>query len=780
MNTASIRLSYRPMRLGLCVVDGATDDLRKAVKLTSTLWGGRFNPIIPVGGDPKLAQDLMRMFHVDLLLPVSQGAAVEKLVRETKHLPWSRWERTTVNIGTGEASPVFLDVYHPMTKMGRERHRMASTGYGGGHVLPNLLSRFTPGNNPSDDAVLCTLGDYLPEEDSPLDYGAMADQLLGCDYPNANGLASDYWNKTSPLSVTEFELIRYRKGSGPSAGVYVGDPARHSDLVSFWNLRAAGVEAVFLPNEGYEELLRGAVRWITRVQNLHEGTKLERQRGHGAWSDRSETQNWALHGPHFNSTWNRYDLDNTSWDGRSIHVTKVQFEDQSALGTVDESNGKISIAFSLPPKNFSENIDGGSEHLMVTMRRVIDPNPSLGTFQHPFLPQLNQFYGREVDFEGTRARIEPDGLGVIVKLSTGDLHIKGIPPQKLVEQLFALAGIETKPSPAGKVAMRVIQHMGGIDSCRAFKIRGVRDLLLKFSRDKHFSRAQALPLIGANFDSFKRLFIEARGNNELTPQDVFLHLVRKKVFRPGIVLECPTCLLSAWHSVNDLAEQVTCSYCGSSIDIGPQLHDGCWEFRVSGVFARSPDHEGAIPVTLALMQTLRCLSFSGMTWLTGTDMSWPGLEDPAETDLVVITQSYEHKPQLIIGECKTKMQISAEQLDKLLAAAARFDGSGIEVFIMLAKAAADFTEEELNLIKARQSATSNFILLTPRELEPYEPYETVELEELRNHSPLSLEEWAHYSHVLYLKESSVRIATAAINDPQVDAGEQALRNLGKA
>jgi len=141
----------------------------------------------------------------------------------------------------------------------------------------------------------------------------------------------------------------------------------------------------------------------------------------------------------------------------------------------------------------------------------------------------------------------------------------------------------------------------------------------------------------------------------------------------------------------------------------------------------------------------------GMTWLTGMDLSWPGLEKPTETDLVVIGENYEKQPQLIIGECKTTMQISAEQLDKLMAVANRFCDTGIKIFVMLAKSGTGFTEEELRLINARQTIDFNFILLTPRELEPYEPYENADEPRLRHHAPLTLEEWAEYSRIRYLR-----------------------------
>ncbi len=390
---------------------------------------------------------------------------------------------------------------------------------------------------------------------------------------------------------------------------------------------------------------------------------------------------------------------------------------------------------------------------MLTVSPLIDPNHAVGTFRCPDLPQLNEFYGREAHFDYSKARIEDEGLGIVIRLDESNLRLRGIPPFMLAAKVFGLAGIETKQSNAGKVALRVIQQMGGIDNCRAFKIAGVRDLLHVFTPTKHFSHSQASARIGANFTRYKQLFIEPRPHREdLTPQGVFLHLVKKEVFRPGIELECTNCLLTDWHSLSNLDEKVACAYCGFLFDCASQLRDGAWQYRVSGVFARSQDHEGAIPVTLALMQTLRILHH-GMIWLTGTDLSWLGLPKPAETDFVVIAENYDKVPQVLIGECKTNMQITAEQFDKLLAVARKFKNTGIKVFILLAKAGVAFSKEELQMIDDRQTIALNFILLTARELEPYEPYENVEHPNVRHRRPLTLEEWAEVSRKLYLTTS---------------------------
>jgi hypothetical protein len=81
MNTLSIRLRYRPLGLGWCVLKDAIEAVRRAVRLSFTMWGGRYNPILPVD-DLDLARALVKLFCVDALVPLSEGAAADAFPRK--------------------------------------------------------------------------------------------------------------------------------------------------------------------------------------------------------------------------------------------------------------------------------------------------------------------------------------------------------------------------------------------------------------------------------------------------------------------------------------------------------------------------------------------------------------------------------------------------------------------------------------------------------------------------------------------------------------------------
>jgi hypothetical protein len=764
MNTVSVRVSYRPIRVAWCIDEGSLEQFRIAIRLSSTLWGGKFNPIIPIGsGDLLEAEQFQRTFRVDALFSLSETPKVTEFVHRASHLPWPDNQMSLFIQDIGGPLPVLLDVYHPVRELAEEREKEKVPALDSAHTLPNLLTRPKCGADLLSDALLATLGDYPDGNYCPINYGQFVDKALGTDYLELQAeLPNDYWGRLTPIAVTEHGLEVYkRRGGWDTPGVFVGDPGSFSDLVAFWNLRAADVQVVFFPEQNDDRLLSATRNWLERVK-VHLQTQGNSIKAPALWYT-GDRERLVSH-PIFDGDQSPHHISEGTWNGLNIRPPRVHFEVHSVLGTVDEAEKSISVSFSLPSKRFSETAETQYQHAIATSRPLIDPQPAVGTFHLPYLPQLNQFYGlRAGPFDPFSARIEPDGLGTIVRLDQSHLSLQGVPPSQLLAEIFRLGGMSTKQSAAGRIATRIIHHMGGLEECRVFKIRGVRDLLHEFVASKSFTHGQALARIGRDFEAYKRLFIEPREETDLTPQGVFLHLVRKRILRTGVELECPNCVLNDWYSLSDLAEEVECPFCGKTIESGPQLRDGLWHYRVSGLFARTRDQEGAIPVVLALLQSLRCLQMRGMTWLTGMDLRWTdsGKQIDAETDLVVLTRNYEDGPEILLGECKTNKEVEAEQIDRLLAVARRCSDLRVKTFVMFAKAGSQFSPRELELIDMRQTIDLNFILLGPSELEPYSPYENIKSDKIRSGLPHTLEDWAARSRHLYLKTSSEgRVAQA--------------------
>lgn len=87
MAATGVTIRFRPVRVGLCVRNGNIEHLRRATRLSTLLWGGRFNPIIPVD-DARFAKDLSRLFGVDTFFAVEADVVINAFVADHPHLAW--------------------------------------------------------------------------------------------------------------------------------------------------------------------------------------------------------------------------------------------------------------------------------------------------------------------------------------------------------------------------------------------------------------------------------------------------------------------------------------------------------------------------------------------------------------------------------------------------------------------------------------------------------------------------------------------------------------------
>jgi hypothetical protein len=88
--------------------------------------------------------------------------------------------------------------------------------------------------------------------------------------------------------------------------------------------------------------------------------------------------------------------------------------------------------------------------------------------------------------------------------------------------------------------------------------------------------------------------------------------------------------------------------------VTPQLKDGAWAYRRSGLFGREDHQQGAIPVALTLQEMDTILHWE-MVYGTSMTLEPAGAGiAPCETDLVIVSEKgfYEDVVGVAVGECK--------------------------------------------------------------------------------------------------------------------------------
>jgi hypothetical protein len=150
-NPPRIWLDYRPVRIGWVVDDPSVAALAAAAHFNSCLWGGRFNPIIPCR-NAQLAAALVKLFNVDVLLPVQPTERTAALL--------GRWPHLCLNIRGDsifrDRHCAFVDIRHAVKRALRApefaRDRFIRPTWTNSDPLAPLLS-LTFGSYPDPDVI---------------------------------------------------------------------------------------------------------------------------------------------------------------------------------------------------------------------------------------------------------------------------------------------------------------------------------------------------------------------------------------------------------------------------------------------------------------------------------------------------------------------------------------------------------------------------------------------------------------------------------------------------
>ena len=392
------------------------------------------------------------------------------------------------------------------------------------------------------------------------------------------------------------------------------------------------------------------------------------------------------------------------------------------------------------------------------------------TFEAPFVPRLNEFYGRNLAFALDAVRSQPsrmDGgaIALITDISTQNITIRAFRVFDWLTAFFTLCQIEIARSEAGRRCNRLIAQLGGLQDCRVLKICGVRNLLRKYSVEQHFTRSGAKDAIcdcdprtgAAGFDAFKELFIESREKDELTPDDVLRYLLSRRVFRVGVEVTCPNCQLPSWVHLDELKTLLSCTYCDYRYDVTPQLRDRDWRYRRSGIFGRDDDQLGGVPVAITLQQLSSTLHEGMQMYATAVNFIPRGAAiEPCESDFVVVCagrRASEAPVQIVIGEAKSEGPFDASDVRKLGRLADAVPRELADVFILFSKAGT-FSPDEIALARTLNTRRRRRVILWSREeLEPYNAYERSKEKLGKSWMSSALTELADNTHALFFSET---------------------------
>jgi hypothetical protein len=731
MATMNLLTKYRPLRIAYCVSGSNMDDLVTIAKLSSILSGGMANPIINV--DDLNADDILGTFDVDILYPVGGDEKIEKFIQSHDYLrSWNfRHERIWVQEQTrqGKTPNKYLRALDTL---------WAVADFAKGHGDP-ILQLMWDEKDPFSTLFAVEYGVY--EKD-----GSLYD--LPVTFPDAffkMALTIDSTKPRDPTLIKNLTPIRSSLlgakiyGSWMSrneSGLYFGD-VTYENLVDYWNLRAAGHRLLFVPLGGIEKVAMCAKQFSQRIK---EATKDDRlSSGFGAWRSSSVSQEQVLQmldqlGIEKGLTAIHQPTSRATWNGLNERPISLALSDKQIIASVSYTKyDSHQVSFQMPemPTGDDDFYHYRQQYLAMHVSPLTEFEYDGHTLRLPNFPDLNNWYGHKLAVMSDDVRVKKDGVVLVVDTADAVKNMYPIRNDEIVKKLFERAGIEATDSQAGLITRKVIEQMGGLEGVRVFKIPGVRKLLKGLGPNDLTIKSNATRIIqdideatsDNSFRAHEDLHVQARTTEKLKPDDVFKYMLKMKMFRAGLEVECPSCNLKPWIPLAQLEESATCEYCGGDLELITQLKDHAWHFRKSGLFSTENNQEGAIPVMLAL-HIVSHLSHNEFVYTTALNLKTADGLLKCETDFAILGRGRSFvgdNPQAIaIGEMKSDGgEINDQDITNMRAAKKLLDASGLKTYLVFGKTA-PFTPIEIERFKVLSKDGIDPILFTDQELSQYD------------------------------------------------------------
>jgi hypothetical protein len=758
MPTTNITVRHRPNRIAFLVRPGELSDLELAAGICTLLWGGIRNPIIPVAAkDDANADALLANFQADVLFSVAESDAIKSFVERYPYLMNPRLSARELfhpDWHTKKNKVAYLDVLNAIDKYWDQEFKHAPK-----EVESSCQLVTWNDSDPFKEVFTLSFGAYPTNLNLKDDFReGFLKGLRAKEITIAAGGSEDAGlvHGITPMQLTGIDLQGFQGSFRTWAGgVYFGDAKSFADLVTFWNLRAAGtaMEFAHLPDlSRFEDFIRAHLKVLDEQPNRHPNIE-----SHIAvcYRDRQDDVLAALQ--KFPTT--KRPLLCKCDDSYCGHFTAepvmFAFDWDFGLGLVEREAGRYTVTVTLPDKKFLT--DSGRSIDDQSLAVSIEPHGDFGfpnhTLSPPYRRELSEFYSRKISFDPWQVRSEPEGIGVFITAGEKTLSLHPVANTAVIEALLGQAGLKAEPSPGGRLADRLLEKLDGLEGARVFKIRGVRQLVGGLTSQDAVGRGEATNAIWNNgqFKEHERLYIEPRNTEKLGTDDTFDFLLKNEFFRAGLELKCDHCGLVSWLSLRQIDDGWTCEYCGHRNMTSLHIRDrGDWRFRKSGLLAKDNNQEGAIPVLLSLLVLHRLLHRDGFLRMTSANMI-EGVP-PCEVDFMVIEHD-RGKIKWGLGEAKSAGgEIDAKDVENMKAVADKLKKIGAHTYLIFAKTAEAFTQKEIELFDATKKQGYPVILFTNKEIEPYNPYyEGNDREQLPHRYAHSFDEMVRNSDFRYFR-----------------------------
>ena len=721
MTELSAVIRLRPARIALLVSPGDKAAVVKFMRISACMWGGRYNPIIPVFRKPpkawaaefpgdvtglEIARGYIQFFEPDAFVEAQPGL-LEKVGLSSLRGYFSRGRVLTLDEILAPEPHKDWAALHlglPVIDCLEDVYRTEQRFHQRDPSSAMLIAR-----PPASGLAEAMFGVY-PDTDGCEYFAQTYDDVYR---PEALPCSPATWKRvlfesmTTPLSATSHGISPQKMWTD-DAKLFVFDPTHLTDLIDLWNLRSEPNPLFPVPVGWVPDLLPEIHRIIKHEHRPLQGNPdgimrsalLEFSRG---VSDEARRKTLDMLRPGLPPSKDGFGSLSVKqwrdriWDKRGAGMMNtpkrivLDVEEKRVTLEVNETESPASARYDPLFPSFASRY-GTSQIRWVNSLRVANYGKADLATIYPYntfdrsMPRLC-FSSTDVMIgtEGWSFGQQYVGMGELLQFET---------QQTSILEFLKRSGMVARLSEPGQIAKQIIDQLGGLWGTRLIadeetlklmndmagtvrrRLNGVQEMQEQFDPRSRATKGWA--------DLIKRRKARSYQFFELD------HFTKSNILVLGLETKCTHCMNRNWDAVDRLGYSLTCKRCLKPYPF-PQGATGgerLWTYRVAGPFSVQDYAKGAYGAVLAL-QTISEMDshFRSINFITAVELELAG--KPIEADYIAFHQpdafDGQHDPNLILGEAKSFGQgdlIKPKDIARLKELGLRFPGSFLAVSLL--------------------------------------------------------------------------------------------------
>ena len=721
-------LKLRPIRIGFLVRPSDLSNLRKVFQICSCMWGGMYNPIIPVSrtrpaawrqhhcnrpSGHQLARGYIRFFEPDVFVETETGLAQSVGIADKAR----RWLHPRVIalddiVRTGnnqnpefvfglDIIDVYKEIYQTEFRFVPRRNSFVALFHDRSRHGAYVDATF--GGFPQEEAI-----SHIHQS-----YEHIFEPTNLKHHPSAWLRIVKEHGRTA-LTFTNHAL-KSMSYTGWSPTIFVANPTSPIDLLDLWNLRLIRRNVLSVNSEWIPDLREYLHDFIDRNHRPLPGNP-HGVMGHteveiGNSFSKEEALN--LVGDTFadlpKHSWSLKLWYDRIWDNNNSdhvqHPSPMQIHTESSRLDLAVSEGRTpTIQFRSLAPDFASDY-GSSNARWVNVISLTDRQD-----QHQFALALPSSSTAFSDYHlriGGPLLISREGFVLLQQYKHQQEYIELIPRTKAVVEHFKRHGIDATASDSGRVADQILSSIEGFWGVAILQDKKTLQLLDKMSKSVRRRAEGTIEEYAERTASVKewQSVVKSRRENNSGPKDYLERLVEAGALKLGLAVPCPNCQKENWYGLVDLAEQVLCERCLNSFCF-PQgslnFKNTPWKYRVAGPYSVPNYANGSYATVLALNCLVSGTGFSNNTITLSTSLDLKVGEKQLEVDFACWYQrerigSRRDEPLFLVGEAKSfaKNSFSEEDIHRLKVVGEKMPGT----FLVLATLKSELSGAERGRIE---------------------------------------------------------------------------------